>query len=187
MKIEEKISLTCGRDGGLQNMELHGMIMLRILEEKFARIRLHVENEDKRGVQLQVRLTGADVCMCFVPLASEYSWQLWKHGVLCSVLCIFVDVFSADALKMARVTANVIAAQVMGQITCMETEVHLEIQFLALIFSFHSLIYSGMHIGLSFISLGLCSNHSSLLDISCCMSLFCMLCVCIELPAASVE
>ncbi|XP_026536784.1 coatomer subunit delta [Notechis scutatus] len=53
MKIEEKISLTCGRDGGLQNMELHGMIMLRILDEKFARICIHVENEDKKGVQLQ--------------------------------------------------------------------------------------------------------------------------------------
>lgn len=46
--------MTCGRDGGLQNMELHGMIMLHISDEKFARIRLHVENEDKRGVQLQV-------------------------------------------------------------------------------------------------------------------------------------
>lgn len=54
MKIEEKITLTCGRDGGLQNMELHGMIMLRISDEKFGRIRLHVENEDKKGVQLQV-------------------------------------------------------------------------------------------------------------------------------------
>ncbi|KAM7327598.1 hypothetical protein ACRRTK_013965 [Alexandromys fortis] len=46
MKIEEKITLTWGRDGGLQNMELHGMIMLRISDEKFGRIRLHVENED---------------------------------------------------------------------------------------------------------------------------------------------
>lgn len=36
-------------------MELHGMIMLHISDEKFARIRLHVENEDKRGVQLQVK------------------------------------------------------------------------------------------------------------------------------------
>lgn len=58
MKIEEKISLTCGRDGGLQNMELHGMIMLRVLDEKFARICIHIENEDKKGVQLQVRLAG---------------------------------------------------------------------------------------------------------------------------------
>uniref|UniRef100_A0A8C8YN27 Coatomer subunit delta n=1 Tax=Prolemur simus TaxID=1328070 RepID=A0A8C8YN27_PROSS len=38
MKIEEKITLTCGRDGGLQNMELHGMIMLRISDDKFGRI-----------------------------------------------------------------------------------------------------------------------------------------------------
>uniref|UniRef100_A0A8C0DAG6 Coatomer subunit delta n=1 Tax=Balaenoptera musculus TaxID=9771 RepID=A0A8C0DAG6_BALMU len=53
MKIEEKITLSCGRDGGLQNMELHGMIMLRISDDKFGRIRLHVENEDKKGVQLQ--------------------------------------------------------------------------------------------------------------------------------------
>ncbi|NP_001412006.1 coatomer subunit delta isoform 7 [Homo sapiens] len=53
MKIEEKITLTCGRDGGLQNMELHGMIMLRISDDKYGRIRLHVENEDKKGVQLQ--------------------------------------------------------------------------------------------------------------------------------------
>lgn len=35
-------------------MELHGMIMLRIADDKFGRIRLHVENEDKKGVQLQV-------------------------------------------------------------------------------------------------------------------------------------
>lgn len=34
-------------------MELHGMIMLRISDDKFGRIRLHVENEDKKGVQLQ--------------------------------------------------------------------------------------------------------------------------------------
>ena len=61
MKVEEKITLTCGRDGGLQNMELHGMIMLRISDDKFGRIRLHVENEDKKGVQLQV---CEDFCLC---------------------------------------------------------------------------------------------------------------------------
>nr|XP_005988203.1 PREDICTED: coatomer subunit delta [Latimeria chalumnae] len=53
MKIEEKISLTCGRDGGLQNMEVHGIIMLRISDEKYGRVRVQVENEDKKGVQLQ--------------------------------------------------------------------------------------------------------------------------------------
>lgn len=64
MKIEEKISLTCGRDGGLQNMELHGMIMLHISDEKFARIRLHVENDDKRGVQLQVQPARCPALSC---------------------------------------------------------------------------------------------------------------------------
>ncbi|XP_062894628.1 coatomer subunit delta-like isoform X2 [Mobula hypostoma] len=53
LKIEEKISLVCGRDGGLQNMEVHGMIMLRVTDEKQGRIRLQVENDDKKGIQLQ--------------------------------------------------------------------------------------------------------------------------------------
>ncbi|KAJ8267041.1 hypothetical protein GJAV_G00137630 [Gymnothorax javanicus] len=53
MRLEEKISLTCGRDGGLQNMELLGMITLRVSDEKNGRIRVHVNNNDKKGVQLQ--------------------------------------------------------------------------------------------------------------------------------------
>lgn len=54
LRVEEKITLTCGRDGGLQNMEVIGMITLRVSEEKNGRIRLNVSNNDKRGVQLQV-------------------------------------------------------------------------------------------------------------------------------------
>ncbi|XP_023648204.1 coatomer subunit delta [Paramormyrops kingsleyae] len=53
LKVEEKISLTCGRDGGLQNMEVLGMVTLRVSDEKNGRIRLHVINNDKKGVQLQ--------------------------------------------------------------------------------------------------------------------------------------
>ncbi|XP_078282837.1 coatomer subunit delta isoform X2 [Rhinoraja longicauda] len=53
LKIEEKISLVCGRDGGLQSMEVHGMITLRVTDEKQGRIRLQVENDDKKGIQLQ--------------------------------------------------------------------------------------------------------------------------------------
>lgn len=53
MKLEEKISLTCGRDGGLQNMEVLGMIVLRVSNEQSGRIRLHLSNEDKKGLQLQ--------------------------------------------------------------------------------------------------------------------------------------
>lgn len=54
MRIEEKISLTCGRDGGVQNMEILGMITLRVSDEKNGRIRLQVNNNDKKGMQLQV-------------------------------------------------------------------------------------------------------------------------------------
>uniref|UniRef100_A0A8C1NF24 Coatomer subunit delta n=1 Tax=Cyprinus carpio TaxID=7962 RepID=A0A8C1NF24_CYPCA len=34
MRVEERISLTCGRDGGLQNMEVLGMITLKVTDEK---------------------------------------------------------------------------------------------------------------------------------------------------------
>jgi hypothetical protein len=60
MRVEEKISLTCGRDGGLQNMELLGMITLRVTDDKVSRIRLMVNNYDKKGVQLQVSWSDPD-------------------------------------------------------------------------------------------------------------------------------
>ncbi|XP_076832014.1 archain 1b [Brachyhypopomus gauderio] len=53
LKVEEKISLTCGRDGGLQNMEVLGIITLRVTDDANGRIRLHINNNDKKGVQLQ--------------------------------------------------------------------------------------------------------------------------------------
>ncbi|KAI1893472.1 hypothetical protein AGOR_G00124080 [Albula goreensis] len=53
MKVEEKISLTCGRDGGLQNMEVLGMITLRVSDDQVGRVRLHLNNNDRKGVQLQ--------------------------------------------------------------------------------------------------------------------------------------
>ncbi|KAG9281758.1 coatomer subunit delta-like [Astyanax mexicanus] len=53
LRVEEKITLTCGRDGGLQNMEVLGMITLRVSDDKNGRIRLLINNNDKRGVQLQ--------------------------------------------------------------------------------------------------------------------------------------
>ncbi|BFZ14213.1 hypothetical protein BsWGS_17252 [Bradybaena similaris] len=51
--VEEKISLTAGRDGGLQNMEVHGMLRLRINEEKASKIKVKVTNNDTKGIQLQ--------------------------------------------------------------------------------------------------------------------------------------
>ncbi|XP_050415443.1 coatomer subunit delta isoform X1 [Patella vulgata] len=53
LSIEEKISLSAGRDGGLNNLEVHGIIQLKINDEKFGRIQIGVLNKDKKGVQLQ--------------------------------------------------------------------------------------------------------------------------------------
>ncbi|KAL2085837.1 hypothetical protein ACEWY4_019157 [Coilia grayii] len=53
LKVEEKVSLSCGRDGGLQSMEVLGIITLQISDDKNSRIRLHVANNDKKGAQLQ--------------------------------------------------------------------------------------------------------------------------------------
>lgn len=54
LRVEEKMSLTCGRDGGLQNMEVLGMITLRVTDEKNGRISILLNNNDKKGAQLQV-------------------------------------------------------------------------------------------------------------------------------------
>ena len=54
LRVEEKITLTCGRDGGLQNMEILGMVTLRVTDDKGGRIRIVLNNNDKKGVQLQV-------------------------------------------------------------------------------------------------------------------------------------
>lgn len=42
-----------GRDGGLQTFELSGLLTLRVSDEKFGRIKIHLENNDQRGIQLQ--------------------------------------------------------------------------------------------------------------------------------------
>lgn len=57
LRVEEKISLTSGRDGGLQNMEVLGMVTLRVMDDKNGRIRLIINNNDNKGLQLQVRAT----------------------------------------------------------------------------------------------------------------------------------
>lgn len=53
MRHEEKINVRVGRDGGLQNFELHGLMTLHICDEKWARIRMQLDNADTRGIQLQ--------------------------------------------------------------------------------------------------------------------------------------
>ncbi|KAL3275968.1 hypothetical protein HHI36_020700 [Cryptolaemus montrouzieri] len=53
LRLEEKLIVRMGRDGGVQQFELAGLITLHIGNEKWGRIRVQLENQDTRGVQLQ--------------------------------------------------------------------------------------------------------------------------------------
>ncbi|XP_055374809.1 coatomer subunit delta [Condylostylus longicornis] len=53
LKMEDKIVVRLGRDGGLQTFELSGLLTLRISDEKFGKIKVALENNDTRGIQLQ--------------------------------------------------------------------------------------------------------------------------------------
>lgn len=52
-KIEEKVFLTAGRDGGLESLEISGMLTLRISEEAYGRIKLKLMDSYNKSVQLQ--------------------------------------------------------------------------------------------------------------------------------------
>ena len=54
--IEEKIVVSAGRDGGLQNMEVHGMCKVKVNDSDYGRIRVQMHNNDKKGIQMQVGL-----------------------------------------------------------------------------------------------------------------------------------
>lgn len=45
--------LSIGRNGGIQQFELSGLITLHVGNEKWGRIRVQIENQETRGVQLQ--------------------------------------------------------------------------------------------------------------------------------------
>lgn len=53
LKHEEKLIVRMGRDGGVQQFELSGLITLHISDEKWGRIRVQLKNQDSHGVQLQ--------------------------------------------------------------------------------------------------------------------------------------
>ncbi|XP_071484198.1 coatomer subunit delta-like [Diadema antillarum] len=53
LRVEEKMTVSTGRDGGLQALDVHGMITLRISDQKFGKIRIAVANNDEKGAQLQ--------------------------------------------------------------------------------------------------------------------------------------
>lgn len=53
MRVEDKLTVRLGRDGGLQAFELSGLLTLRVADEKFGRIKIFLDNNDQRGIQLQ--------------------------------------------------------------------------------------------------------------------------------------
>ncbi len=53
LKMEEKIQLSCGKDGGVQNMEVHGILLLRVAGDDDGKIKIRVHNNDSRNLQLQ--------------------------------------------------------------------------------------------------------------------------------------
>lgn len=54
--VEEKLVLTAGRDGGLQNMEVHGIMKLRLADDRVGRVKLCTICNDTKGIQIQVSL-----------------------------------------------------------------------------------------------------------------------------------
>ena len=54
IKVDEKINMTCGKDGGVQNLEVLGVLSVRIGSEDDGKIRILVKNNDNRNLQIQV-------------------------------------------------------------------------------------------------------------------------------------
>ena len=52
--MEEKIMMSADRHGGLQNLEVRGIILLRITVPELTKIAISLANNDQRGFQMQV-------------------------------------------------------------------------------------------------------------------------------------
>lgn len=53
MRIEDKINLRIGREGGLQSFELFGLLTLKVADEKYGKIKIQLENNANKAIQLQ--------------------------------------------------------------------------------------------------------------------------------------
>lgn len=53
LRQKEKLNVRIGRDGGIQNFELHGLVTLHITDDRWGRIRVQLDNKEVRGVQMQ--------------------------------------------------------------------------------------------------------------------------------------
>ncbi len=58
VKIAERVSIAADKDSGLQNMEVLGVMNLRVSEGEFSKITMAFGNNEERGVQFQVRGEG---------------------------------------------------------------------------------------------------------------------------------
>ena len=54
MRVSERLTLVAGRDGGLQNMEILGIIQLRISDSEFGKVLIAIDNHEDRNVLFQV-------------------------------------------------------------------------------------------------------------------------------------
>lgn len=53
LRTEEKLSLVMSRDGGVEQLEAHGLVTLRVSEENFSKIKVNMNNQDRKGAQVQ--------------------------------------------------------------------------------------------------------------------------------------
>ncbi len=58
--VQEKIIVTAGRDGGLQNMEVLGTLQLKVSDPQYGRILIAIDNQDDRSLQFQVYKSLSD-------------------------------------------------------------------------------------------------------------------------------
>ncbi|KAG5896294.1 Coatomer subunit delta [Gonioctena quinquepunctata] len=53
LRLEEKLVVRLGRDGGVQQFEILGLATLHIGDERWGRVRVSLDNQNSHGVQLQ--------------------------------------------------------------------------------------------------------------------------------------
>lgn len=70
--------MTCGKDGGVQNLEVLGVLYVNIANEEEGRIRIGLKNNDSRSLQLQV-------------FSSNYAMILSLHNTNDRLFYLFCD------------------------------------------------------------------------------------------------
>ena len=67
--------MTASRDGGLQNLEVHGMMTLRINDESKGRVKVLLHQGDMKNIQLQVGIwRDASTYNC-IKYLGKYVWD----------------------------------------------------------------------------------------------------------------